>query len=189
MFESEELYIGAGGVPTPGVPTPNISIPDYISPSIFVEDFIDFECTNCKNMLRVGKDVAGKMAQCPVCASQTQVPGSQPANGSFISEEDANRIDYKPTFKQLITDPQRPGKLNSFGWIVAIIIAIIITLPFFMVAIPVLGAIVIGLIFCFIIGPLLGKFFQTPMGVGFLGAAAYDAFKGKSNNPPRSDGK
>jgi hypothetical protein len=35
---------------------------------------IEFHCSRCQRLLRTGDDTAGRMAQCPECGAQTQVP-------------------------------------------------------------------------------------------------------------------
>jgi hypothetical protein len=35
---------------------------------------IEFHCSRCSRLLRTGDDTAGRMAQCPECGAQTQVP-------------------------------------------------------------------------------------------------------------------
>jgi hypothetical protein len=37
---------------------------------------IEFRCSRCGKLLRTGDDTAGRMAQCPECGAQTQVPQS-----------------------------------------------------------------------------------------------------------------
>ena len=58
---------------------------------------IEFHCSQCGRLLRTGDDTAGRMAQCPECGRQTQVPGpemyplpsSSPSSGGGGSPVDA----------------------------------------------------------------------------------------------------
>jgi len=38
---------------------------------------IEFHCSRCGRLLRTGDDTAGRMAQCPECGGQTQVPAQE----------------------------------------------------------------------------------------------------------------
>ncbi len=38
---------------------------------------IEFHCSRCGRLLRTGDDTAGRMAQCPECGTQTQIPAQE----------------------------------------------------------------------------------------------------------------
>jgi len=41
---------------------------------------IEFRCARCQSLLRVGDDTVGRVAQCPICGTQTHVLGSKPTD-------------------------------------------------------------------------------------------------------------
>ena len=59
---------------------------------------IEFHCSRCTRLLRTGDDTAGRMAQCPECGAQTQVPArdmsassspTPPSGGGGASDSNA----------------------------------------------------------------------------------------------------
>src|SRR5438477_11125091 len=44
-------------------------------------DIITFECSECRQVLRVGADKAGRQAKCPRCETILQIPSSAASKG------------------------------------------------------------------------------------------------------------
>jgi hypothetical protein len=78
---------------------------------------IEFNCKQCGRLLRTGDDTAGRMAQCPECGSQTQVPipaaTEYPSSNPFAgggSESDSYRARPADTAEYPGTAPSASGQ-------------------------------------------------------------------------------
>jgi hypothetical protein len=47
---------------------------------------IEFHCSRCERLLRTGDDTVGRMAQCPQCGAQTQVPNPEISGSASFSQ-------------------------------------------------------------------------------------------------------
>jgi phage FluMu protein Com len=65
---------------------------------------IEFACSHCGQILRVGDDTAGKRAKCPKCQSvvpipaasaSSSAPASQPTDWDHVSDSDSPSADEK----------------------------------------------------------------------------------------------
>jgi hypothetical protein len=70
---------------------------------------IEFRCSKCGRLLRTDDDTAGRMAQCPECGGQTQVPraekGNYPPSPPILPPSDSG-VGYAP---------QKPESIDATG--------------------------------------------------------------------------
>jgi hypothetical protein len=89
-------------------------------------DLITFECANCRQVLKVGADKAGKKAKCPRCATPLQVPtvdggsSAPPAPRPGSASPPVRRIEDEVIEAQFVEDrppvrgtPRRPQDDNE----------------------------------------------------------------------------
>ncbi|MGD0516013.1 MAG: hypothetical protein ABSA26_00630 [Thermoguttaceae bacterium] len=86
---------------------------------------IEFHCSRCGRLLRTGDDTAGRLAQCPECGGQTQVPAqempAQPAplsgaGGSFDSgsQQRADSAGYQTPYQTPPGHGPGPGAQGNY---------------------------------------------------------------------------
>jgi DNA-directed RNA polymerase subunit RPC12/RpoP len=88
---------------------------------------IEFHCSRCGRLLRTGDDTAGRMAQCPECGGQTQVPAQETsarpspaplsgAGGSFDagSQQRADSAGYQIPYQTPTGHGPGPGAEGNY---------------------------------------------------------------------------